>query len=240
MLPTHVFLGSKREMSRGKKKKLSIQETGKCMQINRSIFNPETFFHSSIFKQKCKPRSLSPAQGKNSSSMRKSPSSQRVYRRRQSVSEGAGCDEAEGDSTYLQKSHNICSYRSRWTKSRPARTAEDEVKAGVELPSRTQVGTSGWNKRSRRWRRRRRGKRWRRRRRGKGWRVCTACWTGMVEVATWIVGCWWLKFMLNNIICYNQMSKKDAETLKLERIFQSHSLDNLIFGSRSRSRCTKN
>ena len=108
-----IEIGSKREMSRGKKKKLSIQETGKCMQINRSIFNPETFFHSSIFKQKCKPRSLSPAQGKNSSSMRKSPSSQRVYRRRQSVSEGAGCDEAEGDSTYLQKSHNICSYRSR-------------------------------------------------------------------------------------------------------------------------------
>ena len=36
------------------------------------------------------------------------------------------------------------------------------------------------------------------------------------------------------------MSKKDAETLKLERIFQSHSLDNLIFGSRSRSRCTNN
>jgi hypothetical protein len=34
------------------------------------------------------------------------------------------------------------------------------------------------------------------------------------------------------------MSKKDLETLKLEKVFQNHSLDNLVFGSRSRAKAS--
>ena len=36
------------------------------------------------------------------------------------------------------------------------------------------------------------------------------------------------------------MSKKDLDIAKMERMFQDHSLDNLVFGSRSRSKNSKN
>ena len=128
MLPTHVFLGSKREMSRGKKKKLSIQETGKCMQINRSIFNPETFFHSSISKQKRKPQSLSPAPGKNTSSIRKPPNNQRVYQRRQQVSEEVqDLMKQKVDPIHSQKSHNILQLLKSLNKITP-RKNEQKIK----------------------------------------------------------------------------------------------------------------
>ena len=52
MIPSRVWLSSKRENPQMRKKKISVQETNKYLEANYDIFNPENYFNPKHEKRK--------------------------------------------------------------------------------------------------------------------------------------------------------------------------------------------